>query len=505
MARVVSGTFDQIGRAVQKPFSVAEFGIKGIESQLARSQRSLENAIAHGLDPKQADALREELASLTSEAQKQLSNLRIKINTADLDNFQASLDDGVSAMHQSMAQLVKDLRVAGSGSATIKALGGIETVLATAMERREQITQELSAAQATLNGLMDQYRQRVDQVTAAFTQFASVTAVQGTDSWGAAVSAEGLINQLQDRVNAASQFTDDVAKMRRAGLNETTLQQIIDAGPGQAAAQASVLASATASELQKINALTAQVTSAGARTGNLSANMMYQTGINAARAVVDGLLAEQQAVQDTISNLAGQAEILVAADMANQGAAAAKAVADGLLTQQPALQDTLETLKGTAQILHVSDMVNQGAAAVDGIITGINSRKAALAAAMTSLGSTVVSSLQSVLDIHSPSRVTAREVGVPVVDGVIEGMKSRNRALAAAAADMRGNLLGGGGLAVSHAPDARNANNRTVVEVVLKGGDDLTERLAQVADVRIYEREATVQDLQRRSSTVAIR
>ncbi len=465
LARTVEGTFDRIGKSVQKPFDVAEFGIRGVESQLARSQRSLENALAHGLDPRKADALRKELADLGAEAQRQLGSLRLKILTADIDNFEASLTDSVDAMHREMQQLEKDMRAAGASSATLSRVGALETYLATAMTRRTEVTKELEQAQSALNAVMEQYRQRVDAVTQTWVKFASVTSVQGTDGWGMAVSAEGIINQLEDRLRVEEQFSKDMEKLRTSGLNQATWQQMMDAGPA-AAAQASSLASATDAELRKINALQSAVFGTGTKMGSLSAEWMYRSGINAAQAVVDGLISEQQQLQDTIANLSGGVEILTADEMKRQGVSAA-----------------------------------------DGVIAGLDSRKAALVSKMEELGKSMTAAFKKTLDINSPSGVMNREVGVPVVDGVIAGMRRRSPALQDAIAGMRGILTGGpGGINVGQASAAStSAPTAYIAKVILAGDGEITDAMARTARVELVEWDAARTDLQRRGSTVALR
>ena len=70
------------------------------------------------------------------------------------------------------------------------------------------------------------------------------------------------------------------------------------------------------------------------------------------------------------------------------------------------------------------DLSSSGANVVNGMIAGMNSRRGALIATAQSMASAVKNTINSALDIHSPSRVLF-ETGVNTAQGNIEGIKSK--------------------------------------------------------------------------------
>lgn len=103
------------------------------------------------------------------------------------------------------------------------------------------------------------------------------------------------------------------------------------------------------------------------------------------------------------------------------------------------LDEAVTTVKNAVNSIKTAvsgcNLSSSGANIVDGLITGMNSRREALAAAAQSIASTVTNSVNSTLDIHSPSRVLF-ETGVNTVQGDINGIKSKLPEVGAAAREI---------------------------------------------------------------------
>lgn len=76
---------------------------------------------------------------------------------------------------------------------------------------------------------------------------------------------------------------------------------------------------------------------------------------------------------------------------------------------------------------------NTGKAVIQGVSAGVDAESPSLMAKLSALGNSVISMLQGVLGIHSPSTVAAAEVGRPIVLGVVAGIAAGEPEIAAAA------------------------------------------------------------------------
>lgn len=462
MRDVLSG----IGKVASAPFDLASAGADTIVGQIASAGEALQRAVKKGLSKDQAKELRGELIDLAGEAGRQMKALQDKIRTDDMSALRAAVDGSVSDMRSAVEDLVEDLRSLGASSSTLGRIGVIEGRLTHLMDQREAVTKRLGEAQSHLNDLMDQYKSRVDSVTGSIQSYANITQVQATNSIGWISSVGDLIGQMGQQSSEIESFVNDIAKLRSMGLNDTTLNQLIDAGPGQGWAQARLLAGATSDEIRKVNDLADKVFGQGNRLGTMSADSMYASGISAAQAMVDGLVAEQ----------------------AN-------------------LQTAIETLAGDAEILAADAMVTQGANAAMGLIEGLNSKEDTLTKAMQKLGKKMVRAFKDEMGIASPSKVMAREVGAPMAEGVLEGFvkqialgdRMTGSLRSIAVPTLRGAVAGSG------AGPSGSAGALTV-RLTVEGVDGpLADAIARGARVEIEDAEGRKVQADRMGSFAAVR
>lgn len=110
------------------------------------------------------------------------------------------------------------------------------------------------------------------------------------------VSLPVLLSDMQSKVTAAEKFKTDMVKLTKAGLNQTDLQQLYAAGPDSLATADAIL-SGGATAIKQINGLASQLTATGTALGATASKTFYQSGINAAQGLVDGLAAKQDQVK----------------------------------------------------------------------------------------------------------------------------------------------------------------------------------------------------------------
>jgi tape measure domain-containing protein len=105
-------------------------------------------------------------------------------------------------------------------------------------------------------------------------------------------TATDFIADMRKRVDATVAFYKNVNKLRKAGLNKSTLQEIIKAGPQAAGQAAAALAAGGDKAVTAVNKQQKRLTEAAKNIGAQGVNQFYKIGINQAQAQVDGLEAQ---------------------------------------------------------------------------------------------------------------------------------------------------------------------------------------------------------------------
>lgn len=124
-------------------------------------------------------------------------------------------------------------------------------------------------------------------------------------SKGIGTTYTGIRNQLRGAIAMTKQFTAYVNKLRKLNLNNTSLRQIIEAGPEAGMQSAKALVQAGKTGVTEINKLQTQLDAAGSTLATSANDQFYKSGINAAQGLVDGLQKQHDhivAVMDSIAD-----------------------------------------------------------------------------------------------------------------------------------------------------------------------------------------------------------
>lgn len=172
--------------------------------------------------------------------------------------------------------------VNGLTAGVLKKAGGAKAVI------RSATKDILSGAEDVLSKFQDRGRTALDFIngikgsiidSGAVTQF-QPGAAQTT--WGRGANAGDITGQMGDRVRQAQQFAKDVGALRKLGLNNRSLQEIISAGPTAGDQIAQALLNGGAGAIGEVNSLEKQLAAAGASVGNTAGVSQY--GLNASQA-----------------------------------------------------------------------------------------------------------------------------------------------------------------------------------------------------------------------------
>jgi hypothetical protein len=175
---------------------------------------------------------------------------------------------------------------------------------------------------------------------------------------------------------------------------------------------------------------------------------MYQIGADVMDALYRGMQEGLVAIED---------------DAGRIGAAIIDAMLVAWGEQQEGIFDRAEVMgQGMVDALGTAfddaDMVGAGQDYVDGIITGIDSREATLMERISALAASMVDGLQSSLEISSPSRLMATQVGAPIAEGIAAGITAAKPAIdmALGAATASPVMAGAGGTTINNTYNTTN-------------------------------------------------
>lgn len=143
--------------------------------------------------------------------------------------------------------------------------------------------------------LVDAVATRRDYATGVRESLLGYAGVVGDDE--GPVTGRGIADRLKARLAALRKFAADIAALTRRHVSKDLIAQIAGEGVERAGATAAALASASAAEIAEINKTQAQIAHSAAATGNKIAGTMYDAGVKAAQGIVNGLKAEQRAIE----------------------------------------------------------------------------------------------------------------------------------------------------------------------------------------------------------------
>lgn len=316
------------------------------------------------------------------------------------------IEEGASAVYGAMEKVTdrivaimdkrfkKDKVAAAKAKEAIKSISDETKALATNADARKKNAESLAGARADLNALvdarnkelglnktlneqLDEQASRLDNARSKLQSLkdealsyakaikdniVSFGAITGLVDGGAAdVQASGLVDELTARVNQAQEFARMIQQLSAQGLNDTNLQQLIDAGAEAGFATANALVQGGPDAINQINALTAQLATTGQALGDTMSAKFHDAGINSAAALVGSLEAER------------------------------------------------------------ANMYAAGIAVADGIVQGFQSTGDQLSAAGEKLAKKLVKAIKKALKINSPSRVF-KDIGVYTTQGLVQGL-----------------------------------------------------------------------------------
>jgi TP901 family phage tail tape measure protein len=219
-----------------------------------------------------------------------------------LEGGQSAVDAAATALGKNAAKAADIASI----DATVKKL------LAEVPKGDTGLTAMLKADQGKLTQLANQRAKLETEITDAGQ--ITTNAISGASIMNAATataydpgtqqSAAGLVGGMQAQAGNLKMFAQQVAQLKKMGLNATSLDQIIQAGPDQGLAIAQGLTSGGRGNIGQINQLEKQIQGSAGKLGDVGGPAMYQAGADAGKAAAAGLRSQLGAVEAAMRQMA---------------------------------------------------------------------------------------------------------------------------------------------------------------------------------------------------------
>lgn len=159
----------------------------------------------------------------------------------------------------------------------------------------------LQEARDALKSLTDQYAEYARAARDAVVATGNITQLgRGDDG---TVTLKGLLDELSQKVIGAERFDVLVQQLAKQGLSQTSIDQMLAAGPDAALATAEAIATGGKAAIAQMNDLQSRLGAAGDRLGAAMAKRYYGAGVEAAKGVVAGLESQDAALDRAATRL----------------------------------------------------------------------------------------------------------------------------------------------------------------------------------------------------------
>jgi hypothetical protein len=258
--------------------------------------------------------------------------------------FLEGLTGSKAKIKSTAADLVKDIKTAFSGKK--------ESGLVALVNRDSQKLLSAAAKRDKLAATIATARKYASDTTAAARENAGLSNL-GLEP--EQVSAGSIKAGLAGKLAQIKQFTKYIDLLAKKGLNKGLLRQILNMGPDAGYAYASALVGADKGTFNSINSLQSQLDKSTTTLGQVGADRLYDSGKNASKGFLTGLLSQEGALEKTMEKLAlsmkkslrkALGEASPAKKMMPHGVNAARGVAVGVLAGLPHVDRAMETMAG---------------------------------------------------------------------------------------------------------------------------------------------------------------
>ncbi|MDX8359828.1 hypothetical protein [Cytobacillus sp. IB215316] len=262
------------------------------------------------------------------------------------------------------------------------------------LSKTQEINSNVEKEEKRLNGV---YEKAVEERTASIRDFAGLfdEVVNKAD-----ITGQQLLKNLEGQVNQIDTWSSSIEELAKRGIDEGLLEELRQMGPN------------ALPEIQALLSLSDENLTLYEQLWKEKSSLARQQAVGE----LEGLkLDTQQKINELHINSKGQLE-LVKLDFVKK----VQEIRGGTTEEFNAMKDDLPSI---------------GKNAIEGLIDGMNSMKSSVISKAREIADAVSSTIESALDINSPSRVMM-DVGKWIPEGLAEGMESNISSVIAATNNM---------------------------------------------------------------------
>lgn len=239
------------------------------------------------------------LAAHIAATQKAARKLGESLTTALAEQIASSAS--ASTMKTAIGKLFADIKTAyDAGVISLSQDRHLSAWLAGQAQQLET----LAAQRAKITAEITQARQFAAQTASNVAGNFSLTGFATSGLNGGAATVGQVITGLRVGLHQIRKWAHNIHKLAKEGLNRSFLGQLIALGPVQGAALAEELANANLGDIKAINSAEYQISEVSGQVGKLAANAMYDSGKNAGRGFLSGLLEQKKAITQLMEEIA---------------------------------------------------------------------------------------------------------------------------------------------------------------------------------------------------------
>lgn len=229
----------------------------------------------------------------------------------DLGEFEQSVTDTFNDIYKKVGEIPTNTK---GLSALKKTLASYNALLLENAKQRDAIIKKRGLAQAliddvksTLMGsgnLASLLETQTRSVTTSVTKIVDGFAVTTKRTVDEVVGGKGVVSKLQAVVSKTKAFAEQLTSLKALGLDKDLFTQIVQAGPDVGGELAKEILDGGVDSVKALNKTFGELQTATAGIAEQTAVVMYNAGIDVAGGLVNGLLAQEQALVDAAKTLA---------------------------------------------------------------------------------------------------------------------------------------------------------------------------------------------------------
>lgn len=242
---------------------------KDLENIAFRKRQTQEGKNFKGLEKRHA---LENFARETEEAKRKLANAR----------------EGFNKEVSKIGQISKEQTKLENLNAVIRPMQNAMLGIA---KQRDAVLEKLESAKDRLKNAMsmrDEFKQSVKDTLNGFSALSSANRV----------TSQGMKRVMEARLKNMKEFQNNIRRLQAMGLNEGAIKDILSAGVENGGRIANGLVQGGAQAVKEMNGIQSSMQAISSQVAQETSNQFYQAGVNTAKGMVNGLMAQERALEN---------------------------------------------------------------------------------------------------------------------------------------------------------------------------------------------------------------